>query len=183
MPLQVWNFDFLNQTQGQVYGNASAAYETLQPQQNNSVFLGILVQAAQNNIQPLNITVNGEQCTMQLVNNITGVLPSFGCAMPDMYYCFQSRETEETGFLEKDRGAESKMIQYSFEGPNSMYTCLSVVQLCLFAAPDPLSTSASGISRAESADQPVSITNGQVRLLLVHAAAFHERTVELPVAQ
>lgn len=70
--MQVWNFDFLNQTQGQVYGNASAAYETLRPQQNNSVFLGILVQASQNNIQPLNISVNGEQCQIQLVNNITG---------------------------------------------------------------------------------------------------------------
>ncbi len=69
---QVWNFDFLNQTQGQIYGNASAAYETLKPSQNNSVFMGILVQAAQNNIQPLNITVNGEQCLIQLVNNITG---------------------------------------------------------------------------------------------------------------
>lgn len=70
--MQVWNFDFLNATQGQVYGNASAAYETLRPQQNNSVFLGILVQAAQNNIEPLNITVNGENCAIQLVNNITG---------------------------------------------------------------------------------------------------------------
>jgi hypothetical protein len=72
--MQVWNFEFLNATQGQVYGNASAAYETLGPQQNNSVFLGILVQATQNNIQPLNITVNGQQCTLQLVNNITGLL-------------------------------------------------------------------------------------------------------------
>ena len=70
--MQVWNFDFLNATQGQVYGNASAAYETLLPQQNNSVYLGILVQASQNNIQPLNITINGQQCKLQLVNNITG---------------------------------------------------------------------------------------------------------------
>lgn len=73
--LQVWNFEFLNATQGQVYGNASAAYETLAPQQNNSVFLGILVQATQNNIQPLNITINGQQCKLQLVNNITGQFP------------------------------------------------------------------------------------------------------------
>jgi len=72
-PLQVWNFEFLNATQGQVYGNVSAAYETLVPQQNNSVYLGILVRATQNNIQPLNITINGQQCTLQLVNNITGL--------------------------------------------------------------------------------------------------------------
>lgn len=70
--MQVWNFDFLNATQGQVYGNASAVYETLEPNQNNTVFLGILVQAAVNNIQPQNITVNGQQCVIQLLNNVTG---------------------------------------------------------------------------------------------------------------
>ena len=78
LALQVWNFEFLNATGGQVYGNASAAYETLAPQQNNSVFLGILVKASQNNIEPLNITVNGVQCKLQLVNNITG-----GCLTAD----------------------------------------------------------------------------------------------------
>lgn len=72
--MQVWNFDFLNATQGQVYGNASATYETLTANRGNTVFLGILVQAAVNNIQPQNITVNGQQCRLQLLNNITGEL-------------------------------------------------------------------------------------------------------------
>ena len=69
----MWNFDFLNATQGQVYGNASASYETLESDSGNSVFLGILLQAAVNDIRPSNITVNGQQCIIQLVNNITGV--------------------------------------------------------------------------------------------------------------
>lgn len=69
--LQVWNFDFLNATQGQIYGNASASYETLEANQNNTVYLGVLVQAALNTIRPTNITVNGQQCVIQLVNNIT----------------------------------------------------------------------------------------------------------------
>ena len=73
--MQVWNFDFLNATQGQVYGNASATYETLEPEEANSVYLGILLQASINNINPTNITVNGQQCTLQLVNNITGRAP------------------------------------------------------------------------------------------------------------
>ena len=79
--MQVWNFDFLNATQGQVYGNASATYETLEPEEANSVYLGILLQASINQINPTNITVNGQQCTLQLVNNITGKAP--GTSVPE----------------------------------------------------------------------------------------------------
>ena len=85
--MQVWNFDFLNATHGQVYGNASATYETLTADRGNTVFLGILVQAAVNNIQPQNITVNGQQCRLQLLNNITGEVLCGGAKFCMVLHC------------------------------------------------------------------------------------------------
>lgn len=70
--MQVWNFNYDKTVAWTIYGTASAHDQTLKPDHGNSVTLGILVSAAKNDLQPLKISINGDWCTVQLINNITG---------------------------------------------------------------------------------------------------------------